>query len=113
VAGVLIIVALGVGAMGGYVAASLSGTKGASPSHVAAQAAQAAPAAVLPGWLVQEITPKAAATPRIRQDDPNFITLPATTAQGCPAGTHIAIWYGVRAWGCVTDVSGHSAKVDE
>jgi hypothetical protein len=113
VAGVLVIVALGVGAAGGYVAAGLSGGKAASPKQVAPLTSKsAAPAAVLPDWLVQEITPKTPATPRIRQDDPNFITLPAAT-QTCPAGTHLAIWYGVRASGCVGDSAAHSAKVNE
>jgi hypothetical protein len=112
VAGVLVIVALGVGAAGGYVAAGLSGGKVTSQKQVAPLTSKAAPAAVLPDWLVQEITPKTPATPRIRQDDPNFITLPAAT-QTCPAGTHLAIWYGVRASGCVGDSAAHSAKVDE
>ena len=114
VAGVLVIVALGVGAAGGYVAAGLSGGKVTSQKQVAPLTPRsAAPAAVLPDWLVQEITPKTPATPRIRQDDPNFITLPAATTQTCPAGTHLAIWYGVRASGCVGDSTVHSAKIDE
>lgn len=114
VAGVLVIVALGVGAAGGYVAAGLSGGKAASSKQVTPLTSRsAAPAAVLPDWLVQEITPKTPATPRIRQDDPNFITLPVATTQTCPAGTHLAIWYGVRASGCVADSAARSAKVDE
>ena len=113
VAGVLVIVALGVGAAGGYVAAGLSGGKVDSQKQVAPLTPRsAAPAAVLPDWVVQEITPKTPATPRIRQDDPSFITLPAAT-QTCAAGTHLAIWYGVRASGCVADSTGHSAKIDE
>jgi hypothetical protein len=115
VACVLVVVALGVGAMGGYVAANLGGGKVASPKHIAplAQTVPDQSKAVLPDWLVQEITPKTTPTPRIRQDDPNFITLPVATSQSCPAGTHVAVWYTVRAWGCVSNSAGHSAKIDE
>lgn len=131
VAGVLVVVALGVGAMGGYVAANLGGGKAASPSHTAAKAIADQSKAVLPDWAVQEITPKTA--PRILQDDiirsarpaglPDWIAQefpaemataapPAATGQACPAGSHVAVWYTLQATGCVSNI-GHSAKADE
>jgi hypothetical protein len=112
VAGVLVVVALGVGAMGGYVAANLGGGKAASPSHTA-QAAKSQ--AVLPGWLVQEITPKSVAAPRILQDDIIRSARPANgqAVAACPSGTHIAVWYAAKTTSCVSDVAVHSAKADE
>ena len=113
VAGVLVVVALGVGAMGGYVAANLGGGKAASPSHTAATAIADQSKAVLPDWAVQEITPKTA--PRVLQDDiiRNATTArPAATGQACPAGSHVAVWYTLQATGCVSNI-GHSAKADE
>jgi hypothetical protein len=113
VAGVLVVVALGVGAMGGYVAANLGGGKAASPSHTAAKAIADQSKAVLPDWAVQEITPKTA--PRLLQDDiirNATPALPAATGQVCPAGSHVAVWYTLQATGCVSNI-GHSAKADE
>ena len=113
VAGVLVVVALGVGAMGGYVAANLGGGKAASPSHTTATAIADQSKAVLPDWAVQEITPKTA--PRVLQDDiiRNATTArPAATGQACPAGSHVAVWYTLQATGCVSNI-GHSAKADE
>jgi hypothetical protein len=130
VAGVLVVVALGVGAMGGYVAANLGGGKVASPSHTATTKAIAGQSqTVLPGWLVQEITPKSVPASRVLQDDiirtarpagvPDWIVqefpamtapdslIPAATAQVCPAGTHIVVWYSAKATSCVTDIVSH------
>lgn len=89
VAGVLVMAALGVGATGGYVVANLSGARVASPSNIAPHAVlgqsqggpqsdltralpTAAPAAVLPDWMVREITPKVSAAPRVLQGGPNY-----------------------------------------
>jgi hypothetical protein len=136
VACVLVVIALSVGAMGGYVAANLGGGKAASPSHAASTNAIAVQSkAVLPGWLVQEITPKSVQAPRILQDDiirnarpagvPDWIVqefppmtaadagIPAATAQVCPAGSHIAVWYAAKTTSCVADIASHSAKIDE
>jgi hypothetical protein len=88
VAGVLVIVALGVGATGGYVAANIAGGKVASPSQVAPQAnpySQGGPQSDLTraqpraqGGPQSDLTralPTAApaAAQGIRQDGPNFI----------------------------------------
>jgi hypothetical protein len=82
VAGVLVLVALGVGAAGGYAAASLGGSKAAASNHAAPAANPATqqdypnhditraivPApATLPAYLQQEIAPPSAA-PRLSQD---------------------------------------------
>jgi hypothetical protein len=128
VAGVLVVAALGVGAVGGYVAAGLGGGKAASPSHAAAitKTIPVQGHAVLPDWIVQETTPKSAPAQRILQDDiirnarpvgvPDWIaqefppmtdgTLAAAPAQAlaaCPAGTHIAVWYAAGTTSCVAD----------
>jgi len=110
VAGVLVVVALGVGAMGGYVAANLGGGKVASPSHTATTKAIAGQSqAVLPGWLVQEITPKSVPASRILQDDIIRSARPANgqAVAACPSGTHIVVWYSARATSCVTDIVSH------
>ena len=80
VAAVLIIVALGVGAFGGYAAARLGGGKAASPSQAAPVAGTIVnqSRATLPAWLIQEMSPKTSA--RLRQDDPAFIAQYATNA---------------------------------
>jgi hypothetical protein len=80
VAAVLVIVAMGLAAMGGYVARGLSGgaveAQGqtivhAAPGTVLRQDNPARAGAELPSYIQQGITPKA--TPRILQDDPYFI----------------------------------------
>ena len=86
VAAVLVIVAMGLAAMGGYVARGLSGgaveAQGqthAAPGTVLRQDNPARARAELPSYIQQEITPKA--TPRILQDDPYFIALYGGTSQ--------------------------------
>lgn len=27
----------------------------------------------------------------------------AVTAAVCPAGTHVAVWYSTKTWGCISD----------
>jgi len=92
VAAVLVIVAMGLAAMGGYVAKSVLGsgaavtqsqTVHAAPGTVLRQdkgisgalldrgAEKGAPPAVLPSWAYRETTPNG--NPRIQVDDPNFI----------------------------------------
>jgi hypothetical protein len=78
VAAVLVIVAMGLAAMGGYVARGLSGgavqaqsQTHAAPGTVLRQDNPARAGAQLPSYIQQEITPKIA--PRILQDDPYFI----------------------------------------
>jgi hypothetical protein len=111
VAGVLVVVALGVGALGGYVAAGLGGGKAASPSHAAVTKAIADQSkAALPGWLVQEITPKSAPAPRILQDDIVRNAKPAAPAPLCAAGSHVVVWYTGSTWGCVTNTTGRATK---
>jgi hypothetical protein len=84
VAAVLVLVAMGLGAMGGYVVKGL-GAGGASVTgteqgqvHPAAgtvlhQDNPQAKAAELPGYIQAEIDRAAQATPRLSQDDPRFI----------------------------------------
>jgi len=91
VASVLILVAMGLAAMGGYAAKSVLGNSAAAtktpilhaaPGTVLRQdkessgalvdrAAGDVPAAALPSWAYRETTPNG--NPRILQDDPNFI----------------------------------------
>jgi len=64
-----LIVALGLAAVGGYMAKGFtSGGVTASQSEVAPAVA---PGTELPGYVLAEMAPKA--TPRILRDDPNFI----------------------------------------
>jgi hypothetical protein len=143
VAGVLVIVALGVGAVGGYVAAGLGGGKAASPSHVAplAKAVPVQTKAVLPDWIVQEITPKTAPAQRILTDDiirnarpadvpawivQEFPPMEAPTsriqqddiirnagpaAAACPAGTHMEVWYMAKTTSCASDLASQSGTI--
>lgn len=84
---VLVIVAMGLAAVGGYVAKGLTGgaaatqsqTVKAAPGTVLRQDNPSRAAAELPGYIVQEMAPRA--TPRILQDDPNFIAQYAATSQ--------------------------------
>ena len=93
VAAVLVIVAMGLAAMSGYLAKGLtSGSAATSP----AQAAHAAPGSVLrqdnpvqpsvelPWYIQSEIN--AQPTPRIRQDDSYFISLYAPSSPAAPQG---------------------------
>jgi hypothetical protein len=76
---VLVIVAMGLAAMAGYVARGLSGaasvqgpkTVHAAPGTVLRQDSPAQVPAELPSYIQQEIASKP--TPRILQDDPYFI----------------------------------------
>jgi len=89
---VLVIVAMGLAAMGGYIAKSVQGSGAAVTQNPAVHAAPgtvlrqdkgtsgalldrgaeaAAPAAVLPSWAYRETTPNG--NPRILVDDPAFI----------------------------------------
>jgi len=82
VAGVLVIVAMGLAAMGGYVAKGVLGSGAAVTQNPTVHAAPGtvlrqdkdvkAPAAVLPSWAYRDQTPNG--NPRIQQDDPNFIS---------------------------------------
>ena len=93
VAAVLVLVAMGLGAMGGYVAKGL-GASGASVTgteqvqvHPAAgtvlrQDNPPAKAAELPGYVQGEIDRAAQATPRLSQDDPRFIQQYGAQAAG-------------------------------
>src|SRR5712692_443488 len=85
VAAVLVVVALAVAAVGGYLVAGLVGSKAAASNHVVpaanppayypmpdvTRAVQGQPAAV-PDWILQEITP-ASPAPRLSQDSREFI----------------------------------------
>ncbi len=96
VAGALVVIALGTGAAGGYVAASVGrGNVAAPAAKTISDQSQGGPLsdltralpmpapAVLPDWILREITPNTAPAQRIRQDDPNFITMP-DQSQGGP-----------------------------
>ena len=80
VAGILVLVAMGLAATGGYVAKGLtaSGTAAAqgvtvhaAPGTVLRQDSASNAGAELPGYILQEITPRP--TQRYIQDDPYFI----------------------------------------
>jgi len=88
VTAVLVIVAMGLAAVGGYVAKGLTGgaaattqsqTVNAAPGTVLRQDNPSRAAAELPGYVLQEMAPRA--TPRILQDDPNFIAQYAPISQ--------------------------------
>ena len=69
----LVVLAMAVGATGGYMAANLSSAKVVVSTHNAAPAAQSnVPAAVLPDYIQKEIAP-ATPAPRLSQDSPEFI----------------------------------------
>ena len=90
VAAVLVLVAMGLGAMGGYVAKGLGAT-GASttvignahpaPGTVLRQDNPAAGKAELPGYIQNEIS-RPQAAPRLSQDDPAFIRKYAQKSSG-------------------------------
>jgi len=92
VAAVLVIVAMGLAAMSGYLAKGLTSGSATSP----AQAAHAAPGSVLrqdnpvqpsvelPWYIQSEIN--AQPTPRIRQDDSYFISLYAPSSPAATQG---------------------------
>ncbi|HSS61851.1 MAG TPA: hypothetical protein VLK30_10395 [Candidatus Limnocylindrales bacterium] len=72
----------------------------AAPGTVLRQDNPAQAPAELPSYIQQEIAAKA--TPRMLQDDPNFIAQYGNTSNGtCPAGSHVAVWYSARTSGCV------------
>ena len=87
VTAVLVIVAMGLAAVGGYVAKGLAGdaaatqsqTVNAAPGTVLRQDNPSRAATELPGYVLQEMAPRA--TPRILQDDPSFIGQYAATSQ--------------------------------
>jgi len=87
VTAILVIVAMGLAAAGGYVAKGLSGgavtTQSqrvyAAPGTVLRQDNPSRAAAELPGYVLQEIAPRA--TQRIAQDDPSFIAKYGATSQ--------------------------------
>lgn len=93
VAAILVIVAMGLAAMGGYLARTVVGSGStvtrsqsvvqAAPGTVLRQDNPSQHAVELPGWAQSEIEPKA--SPRIVVDDPAFIsqyyTAPAGPAQ--------------------------------
>ena len=83
VAAILVIVAMGLAAMGGYLARTVVGsgsqsvaTQGqtvhAAPGTVLRQDSPSRGAVQLPGWAQREIEPKA--SPRTVVDDPGFIS---------------------------------------
>ena len=85
VAAVLVIVAMGLAAMSGYLAKGLtSGSAATSP----AQAAHAAPGSVLrqDNPVQPSVELNAQPTPRIRQDDSYFISLYAPSSPAAPQG---------------------------
>lgn len=94
VAAILVLVALGLGAMGGYVAKGLSGTGAAAtqnstvhaaPGSVLRQDSVSQPAPAELPWYIQNEFPK---TPsRLSQDDPYFIAQYATKSQSVDDGT--------------------------
>src|SRR5207245_3053332 len=80
VAGILVLVAMGLAAMGGYVAKGLTSSGAAASQNVSVHAApgtvlrqdrESKPGAELPGYLLREITPRPA--PRYFRAAPSFI----------------------------------------
>ena len=117
VAAILVLVALGLGAMGGYVAKGLTGsgsaatenatvhaapgsvlrqdsvgrsTVHAAPGSVLRQDSVSGPAAEVPAWIRNEFPETAS---RFSQDDPIFIAKYAvTTSQAADDGTGGVLW---------------------
>lgn len=99
---VLVLIALCVGVIGGYAAASLGGSKAATSTQVvpaapASRLSQDSPEFIaryaahdnLPTWLVQEISTPAAT--RLSQDDPRFIAQYAQNTEYVPGSEYAAI----------------------
>jgi hypothetical protein len=95
VAGILVLVAMGLAAMGGYVAKGLTSSGAAASQNVSVHAApgtvlrqdrESKAGAELPGYILQEITPRPA--PRYIQDDPYFIAQFAGTGQKADRTPH-------------------------
>ncbi len=98
VGAVLVVIALGVGVIGGYAAASLGGSKAATSTQVAPAAKTVVQKEMVPGYILQEIAPAAPAV-RLSQDSPEFIAryathdnLPAWLVQeiSTPAGARLS-----------------------
>jgi hypothetical protein len=98
VAAILVLVALGLGAMGGYVAKGLTApgaaatqnsTVHAAPGSVLRQDSSARPAAELPSYIQNEFPQ---VPNRISTDDQYFIAQGATKSQTADDGTGGVLW---------------------